>query len=545
MAGLIDPGDVFHDAHVAGSALLDKVDTGQPTTKCMDKCDMEKYILYLSSTMSSALYGIGLTMDKLITEPIQGTGGMITVDQRKARLHEIISKPIIALGNIEYFCHQSSKKFEEYHIDETTSPINPVPIFTLRDTSETVNDSSLKTTIIFDGKGTKGQTDDPETLQTFLRGIFDVQRTSTLNEITTVKLCQRRCVGNARTLLDSFLAELGDLSKPGTLLKVVLFLEGHFSLSWTPRLSKQALSSLQVKFKNTKNFVGLQAKILQLSHLASLGEPVADRPAFMKSHQLPVFLACLSRSDQDILLKMESQRAASSQPPMGLSSAVNCLLQHHAARIITSGEHDTSDSMINNSPSEEQVMYLPQHNSAPRQRDQQRSSSTPAHPPGFKQRRQRSESQRRPNIERSNQERSQYKKNNDQKEPIWKKYGVAKGTCVACTSNRHLLGDPACYYKAYSGDLPPSSCRVPGCRGGAHYSAICRHRTAPPSGSQQRTSRGRERGAPRSRGSRRTRGTTRSDPAQRLHRAEDVMAITEALPDNIGNPNAFYLDQND
>ena len=50
------------------------------------------------------------------------------------------------------------------------------------------------------------------------------------------KLMQRCCLLTARCLVDNFLANIPDISQPGTLLKLVLFLEKNFSLNW--RLAK-------------------------------------------------------------------------------------------------------------------------------------------------------------------------------------------------------------------------------------------------------------------------------------------------------------------
>ena len=97
-----------------------------------------------------------------------------------------------------------------------------------------------------------------------------------------VRLVQRRTNLTARTLVDNYLAGLSDPTQPGTLLKLVLYLEKNFSLSWRPSQAKASLAHLPQKYKNTRNFVQLQARILQLSQLASLSEKEEDRPAYLK-----------------------------------------------------------------------------------------------------------------------------------------------------------------------------------------------------------------------------------------------------------------------
>ena len=84
----------------------------------------------------------------------------------------------------------------------------------------------------FDGS----KSDCPELLQTFLRSLYDIGRTSKLSEACMDKLMQRCYLLTARCLVDNFLANIPDISQPDTLLKLVLFLGENFSLSW--RLAK-------------------------------------------------------------------------------------------------------------------------------------------------------------------------------------------------------------------------------------------------------------------------------------------------------------------
>ena len=84
----------------------------------------------------------------------------------------------------------------------------------------------------FDGS----KSDCPELLQTFLRSLYDIGRTSKLSEACMDKLMQRCYLLTARCLVDNFLANIPDISQPDTLLKLVIFLGENFSLSW--RLAK-------------------------------------------------------------------------------------------------------------------------------------------------------------------------------------------------------------------------------------------------------------------------------------------------------------------
>ena len=230
------------------------------------------------------------------------------------------------------------------------------------------------------------------------------------------------------------------------------------------------MALLPQKYKNTKNYIQLQAKILKLSHLASLGEKEEDRPAFKKANQLPVFQACLNTEDQDILLRLETQRKSQSLPSLNLATAVDHLQQHHAARQLVQND-SSKDSMI--PQSSEQAMWA--NDRQPRRR---RSDSAPAPRPSLDNR-QRSVS-RQPRTPRNTQppnntNNNNNNNNNTRKVPLWEKCGVPRNTCLQCSSPQHRVNDPRCPY-ANTG-LPENPCRYPNCAmPGAHYSYLCKTR---------------------------------------------------------------------
>ena len=353
---LPDPSSLFSDSYTVGAALMDKVDPASPDTVHLTKEDGEKYLLYVTSSVMKALHAMTNVVEELITGDQQ--------EDRKAALRDAIHKPLLALANVNHLCCQQSKRYDGDYIDiETDCAITKPYEFTADDNIDTVHDQALRNAGTFSGD----RPDCPELLQSFLRSLYDIGRTSRLSEACMVKLVQRRCLLTARVLVDNFLASLPDPSSPGTLLKLVLYLEKNFSLSWRPSQAKASLAHLPQKYRNTKNFVQLQARILQLSQLASLSEKEEDRPAYLKAHQLPVFMAALTREDNDLLLRLEAQRRNQALPPLNLASAVEHLLHHHAARNITPGEMPGRSDSLAPQMSDDSAM-LAQQSFRPRRR---------------------------------------------------------------------------------------------------------------------------------------------------------------------------------
>lgn len=549
---LPDPSAFFPEAYTMGSALMDKVNIGTPEAVCLDKEDGEKYLLYATTAMMKAIHLLASTVEAEITGVIAINGEDRTAMERKAVLRAGLEKPLLSLANVQHVCFQQARRYDGFYIDENICPITPPNVFTADDNVDTVNDHALRLAGVFDGS----KSDCPELLQTFLRSLMDIGRTSRLSEACMVKLVQRRCLHTARCLVDNFLASIPDISQPGTLLKLVLFLEKNFSLSWRPAQAKASLAHLPQKFKNTKSFVQLQAKILQLSKLASLSEKEEDRPAFIKANQLPVFQACLTASDQDLLLRLESHRRNQALPALNLSTAVEHLLQFHAARSVTVGEMPggKTDSMM---PQTSEVAYMAQTNMRPRRRrgesaPARRSSEDRQRPPEERQRffdgRQRSSNNRQRSVSRQGPRmpRNDDRDNSSRKQPLWEKYGVPRGRCLQCSGN-HRINDPACDYK--NTGLPENACKYPGCMesgtGGGHWSYLCKTRahtnasSNPPPPPQGQSSRGRT-----SRGSRGREKSSRggkSSAARRLNYPDAALQVREQ-PSN-EEDGAFYFEE--
>ena len=509
-----DPATLFPESFTTGSVLMDKVDPATPETVHLGKEDGEKYLLYVTTSVMKALHSITEAVEELIVGDHQA--------ERREALRENIRGPMLALANVNHACCQQSKRYDGDWIDvEQESAINKPYEFTADDNVETVNDQALRNAGQFSGD--KGP-DCPELLQAFLRSLYDIGRTSRLSEACMVRLVQRRTLLTARTLVDNYLAGLSDPTAPGTLLKLVLYLEKNFSLSWRPPQAKASLAHLPQKYKHTKNFVQLQARILQLSHLASLSEKEEDRPAYLKAHQLPVFMAALNREDTDLLLRLEAQRRNQALPALTLSSAVEHLLNHHAARNVQSGELPGRSESLIPQTSGDSAMLVTQ---TPRPRRRRADSAPP---------RRNQEDRHRSSSRPPPPAKGETKEPPPRRQPIWEKYGVPRGRCLQCSSPNHRVDDPSCPYKGTS-PLPPSACNYPGCRdsgrGGAHWAAHCQTRmqaaaqNTPPPPTHPLGPSSRGRGSRYTRRERSSRGG-KSSAARRLAQPEKALQGQEA-----------------
>ena len=544
---LLSPGDLFPEAYNAATRGLEKIDPANPNQTAIEKGDHGQLIFLLTKAIEDMLHIQTVTLLPNITQGgnHNALGGAFTADEAREQLTTAHNNAVIALANVQAICHQTNKRFQDDFCDTTQSPINTLPIFTASDSVTHCTDSNLKHIQPFEGNSG----DDPENLQNFLRQIFDVQKTATLSQPAVIRIIQRKCTSVSRTLLDEFLQTL-DITADDALLKVVLHLESKYALSWSPRLAKQQLQSLQRTFRDTNNYTALQASILKLSSLAALGEKAEDRTTYLKSSQLPTFMNCVSKMDQSILLKAEATRAANSQPPLTLSTAVQELLTFHASRQAHKGDsfhQGKEDSMIPTPADSEQVLFSGQE-----RRGRVMFRGRPAadkYMPFRPQSRGRPDNrqhnkQREPRDQRDprDQSRRRYSSNKrpDNTELTdnfipWQEAKTNPGSCLRCNSSGHLMTSKVC--KFYNTPMPKNPCRdCPS--GGYHYRKYHNHQQdSTPQERAQSSSRGRGSRRGSNYRSQRSRGS-RSAAARRLHTDPAHFAEEENPPED-----DFFPDQ--
>ena len=442
-------------------------------------------------------------------------------DQRQL-LQESFNKTCSILHSVRASAYHNQQKVQANFVNTSSSPITPPYSYTADCVNSTVADSALKNVQTFNGEVAEA----PQQLQEFLRSIFDLAQTHKITRETTIRVLQRKCTSVARVLVDAYLETL-DITAEDSLLKLTLYMESKWSLSWSPSLARARLTALSRTHQNSSNYSSLQASIIKLSHLASLDQPQAQRASIVTASQLSAFTSCLSKGDQSLLLQSDAERTSQGIQPHTLASAVDFLLSHHASRNAHTAARslmDRSDSLINHTGSD-LVMYgreryntnqreepgkprapRPRFASAPPQ-SRGRDPSRAPRPGGWGERQARQAPPRRdrtPGPPDKKGDKSVYH--------TCETAGVEKGNCIRCNSNQHLMNSPSCRF--YNTPIPKNPCHQAGqpghdCRGGAHYSRFC---------AQAPSGRGGARTAPASRGargSRLSRAPTRDPPPQR------------------------------
>ena len=494
-------------SQVEARATVEKLLAEEPDSTSFTKTTDLASLLVLTSQAFLEVLGV---LAPLVSENVPGAArpvpalGPDEVSQlaQRQKLQEKVNEASMVLHTVRASAHHSRQKVKANYVNTNSSPITPLYAHTDECTNTTVTDSALKTVSVFNGE----VADAPQQLQEFLRNINDLAQTHRLTREATCRILQRKCTSVARVLVDAFIDSI-DLAADDSLLKLTLYMENKWSLSWSPSLARAQLTALSRTHQNSNQYASLQASIIRLSHLASLDQPPAQRANIVTASQLAAFTSCLSRSDQSLLLKSDAERSSQSIQPHGLASAVDFLLSHHASRnahLQARSLFDRSDSLLNNAGTSEPAMYGGERGAAPayrdpapdpsRSRNRQRFSSAP--PP--LRRRDQSRGQSRPGGRQEDQRPDRGDRGGQQgmtrrdrtpgppsRQPGNNKAvfhtcdsaGVPKGACIRCSSTSHLMNSPSCRFA--DTPLPKTPCTQSGqpghsCRGGAHFSRYCR-----------------------------------------------------------------------
>lgn len=508
---ILKPPELFPEAHTSTNTALEKLDPQNPNVAVLKKTDNQELLAWTMNILEEYIYQTSAIFKTSISQ--NATPQFAEREMSKEELNTAVdtaaNRALVGLANIQQVCFQGSAKFKPgTYIDTKLTPINILPTFGQNDNVDVVTDSTLKTIKVF--RGDSG--DCPEELQSWLRSIYDIQKTSNLSRNALIKVILRKSDGVARILVEDYLKSINDTAED-CLLKVILFLEQRYSLSWAPKICRAKLQSLQKTHTGTKNYSALQAMISRLANLASLDQTPETRESFLKANQLPIFHACLTKTDQSILIRCEDNRVNQNQPPLDLPSAVQELLVYHSVRNASniSDTPYTSESLEPNTGSSEIVHFLPQErgrqrfNSTPR-REVDPSSERKGNPRQWTKREDKTGNQHRRQDSRNwqrNRSESRNRDDPDQRDRLkngpggprvasrepsrnfrdssktqtgnkfltCKDAGVPQGCCIRCASNQHKMSDPSCIYA--DTPLPNSGCRR--ClKGGAHYSKYCK-----------------------------------------------------------------------
>ena len=198
-------------------------------------------------------------------------------EELKTAVDNAAKRALVGLANIQQVCFLGSAKYKPgNYINTKLMQINLLPTFGQNDTVEIITDSTLKTIKVF----CRDSGDCTKELQSWLRSIYDIQKTSNLSRNALIKVILRKSDGVARMLVEDYLKSINDTAEDCHLK--VFFLEQRYSLYWAPKICRAKLLSLSKTHTGTKNYSALQAMILRLANLASLDQTPETRESFFK-----------------------------------------------------------------------------------------------------------------------------------------------------------------------------------------------------------------------------------------------------------------------
>ena len=201
---ILKPPDLFPEAHTSTSTALDKLDPQNPNLPVLEKTDNQELLAWTMNILEDYIYQTSSIFKTSISQnpTPQFAEQEMSQEELKTAVDNAANRALVGLANIQQVCFLGSAKYKPgTYVDTKLMPINILPIFGQNDTVEVITDSTLKTIKVF--RGDSG--DCPEELQSWLRSIYDIQKTSNLSRNAVIKVILRKSDGVARILVEAYL----------------------------------------------------------------------------------------------------------------------------------------------------------------------------------------------------------------------------------------------------------------------------------------------------------------------------------------------------
>ena len=203
--------DEFKDSYANSANILQGIDPDDPHKDVLGQNNLSIPAL-LSAFISSQsqnqqkIYSLLANMD----------------NTNKDAINDIITKNNLSARTLEQALQDHCKKSQGIDNRELLFLINKPP----KDfgNEEKCSDNALRNVESFSGDTSSNETN----LNIFLRDIFALSSTNSLNEATTISVLCRKLTGSALILIDSFIAQKGGI-KSVTLPEICLQLERKFN----------------------------------------------------------------------------------------------------------------------------------------------------------------------------------------------------------------------------------------------------------------------------------------------------------------------------
>ena len=326
--------ETYRESITGLAQLMDKVDINTPSTNVLSQDITTNELLKLqaenqANTLTEILEFMK-SMVNLTEKPDallllgENPGDKVTVAAQQEYLEKIAKKNYLLTRMIQQRHSQKDAKAIGSYADKSRDPICTIPPNITTGATSTVNDSALKLLTTFNGD----TNNEAEALKAFLRAIFDVAITNTLNETCVKAILKRKLGGTARRLIDSYEQELEDEGKTPSLREMILKLEDRYMADWQPEIANAKLSMCQKGPNQTLQ--KLEGEISELAILAARAEKLENRPAWIKNRQQAVFKQAIGDKDRQTIYRENQSRIMSGLPEMTMSQMCNHLIKSYS-----------------------------------------------------------------------------------------------------------------------------------------------------------------------------------------------------------------------
>ena len=325
--------DTYRESLAGLAQLMEKVDINQPstnilsqdiTTNELNKLQAETLANTVTATLEFMKAMIPLTEKPDTLQLGDNPGDKVPVNAQKEYLETIAKKNILLTRMIQQRHSQKDAKATGSYADKSRDPICTIPPNITTGATNTINDSALKLLTSFNGD----TNNEAEALKAFLRAIFDVAITNTLNETCVKAILKRKLGGTARRLIDSYEQELEEEGKTPSLREMILKLEDRYMADWQPEIANAKLSMCQKGPNQTLQ--KLEGEISELAILAARAEKPENRPAWIKNRQQAVFKQAIGDKDRQTIYRENQSRIMSGLPEMTMSQMCNHLIKSYS-----------------------------------------------------------------------------------------------------------------------------------------------------------------------------------------------------------------------
>ena len=427
----------FRDIYVdQATDLLQKLDLNDP----------EKSVIKTQDSLTAMLENFIKTQSATTSSLINFVGNQCTENQHKEVLSELASRQNLMCRQLEkglndHLNIQLGKKVEsdQHLVNEFPSEVFGQEV--------KISDSSLKLITTFSGDEQNSEAD----LTTFLREIYNVSQTNSLNESTTINILVRKLTGTAQILVDDFIAQ--NDRQTLRLKQVVAHLERKFLMVSSPYVADSRLHEIKIM---DLSYSQLHAQITRLAKLATRLEPKEKKTTLVRIKETSAFLNAINADDRQIITAENVRRESEYLSPLNIDQMANLLTQRSAdklsaAEVIFKATENTRPSVA--PQGDEKVDYV----------------SPPAPPQPTQAGRGRGQGFRGGYRGRGARGRGKFAGNGSRRWVTAQQAGVDEHTCLLCGDPSHTFKDKKCKYHGQR--LMPSKCKK--CYKGAHPTASC------------------------------------------------------------------------